>query len=117
MIVANDLCVTLDGHAVLDHVSFTVRRGESVALLADTPILLLDEPSASLDRDGQHMFFDIVARLRKQGRTLLLASHSPEEVEYLTDRVVHLDRGRVIGAAPATKPARVIALSARGERR
>jgi ABC-type multidrug transport system ATPase subunit len=94
------------------------RLSLALALLADTPVLLLDEPSASLDHEGQQMFFDIVARLRKRGHTLVLASHRPEEVECLTDRVLHLDRGRMVGdAAPASKVARVIALSARGERR
>ncbi len=93
------------------------RLSLAVALLADTPVLLLDEPSASLDHEGQEMFFDIVARLRQRGRTLLLASHRPEEVECLTDRVLHLDRGRLVGNAAPAKPARVIALSARAERR
>ena len=94
------------------------RLSLALALLADTPVLLLDEPSASLDHDGQQTFFDIVARLRKRGHTLLLASHRPEEVECLTDRVLHLDRGHLVDdIAPATKVARVVALSARGERR
>jgi Cu-processing system ATP-binding protein len=94
------------------------RLSLALALLTDTPVLLLDEPSASLDREGQEHFSAIVARLRKRGRTLLLASHRPEEVEAMTDRVLHIDRGRI--AAPPThmpRPARVIALSARGERR
>lgn len=94
------------------------RLSLALALLADTPVLLLDEPSASLDHDGQQTFFDIVARLRKRGDTLLLASHRPEEVECLSDRVLHLDCGHMVDdIAPATKLARVIALSARGERR
>jgi ABC-type multidrug transport system ATPase subunit len=94
------------------------RLSLAVALLADTPVLLFDEPSASLDHEGQQMFFDVVARLRKRGRTLLLASHRPEEVESLSDRVLHLDRGRMVGdAAPASPVARVIALNARRERR
>ncbi len=75
------------------------RLSLALALLADTPVLLLDEPSASLDHEGQQMFFDIVARLRKRGHTLLLASHRPEEVDCLTDRVLHLDSGRMVGPA------------------
>ena len=94
------------------------RLSLALALLADTPVLLLDEPSASLDREGQEYFFAIVARLRKRGHTLFLASHRPEEVEALTDRVLHIDRGGIEApAAPMARPARVIALSARGERR
>jgi ABC-type multidrug transport system ATPase subunit len=87
------------------------RLSLALALLADTPVLLLDEPSASLDCEGQEHFFEIVARLRKRGHTLLLASHRPEEVEALTDRVLHIDRGRIdASAAPVTRPARVITL-------
>ena len=94
------------------------RLSLALALLADTPILLLDEPSASLDREGQEHFFAIVTRWRKQGRTLLLASHRPEEVEALSDRVLHIDRGRIENAPfPVGRAARVIALGARGERR
>jgi ABC-type multidrug transport system ATPase subunit len=94
------------------------RLSLAVALLADAPLLLLDEPSASLDHEGQQLFFEIVARLRQRGQTLLLASHRPEEVACLTDRVLHLDRGRMVAdAAPAARPARVIALRARGDRR
>lgn len=93
------------------------RLSLALALLADTPVLLLDEPSASLDREGQEHFFAIIARLRKCGTTMLLASHRPEEVEALTDRVLHIDRGRIeADAAPLPKMGRVIALNARGER-
>ena len=114
--------VGLEGHAEQRVRTFSggmqQRLSLAVALLAETPVLLLDEPSASLDREGQGHFFEIVARLRERGHTLLLASHRPEEVESLCDRVLHIDRGRI--AAPATpivRHARVIALGARGERR
>jgi ABC-type multidrug transport system ATPase subunit len=94
------------------------RLSLALALLTDPPVLLLDEPSASLDREGQEHFFEIVARLRNRGHTLLLASHRPEEVEALTDRVLHIDRGRLeAGTAPVARVARVIAMTARGERR
>ncbi len=88
------------------------RLSLALALLADTPVLLLDEPSASLDHEGQEHFFEIVGRLRHSGRTLLLASHRPEEVDSLTNRVLHIDRGRLVSfAAPAEKLARVIPFS------
>jgi heme ABC exporter ATP-binding subunit CcmA len=91
------------------------RLSLAVALLSRTPILLLDEPSASLDREGQESFFAIVARLRARGDTLLLASHRPEEVERLTDRVLHLDDGRLVTPAAPVVHGRVIPLVARGD--
>ncbi len=87
------------------------RLALAVALLGDPPILLLDEPSASLDEEGQHTLAAVVARLRAGGRTLLLASHRREEVAALTDRVLRIDGGRLGRPAPAS--ARVVALEER----
>ena len=89
------------------------RLALAVALLGEPPVLLLDEPSASLDDAGQRLFRDVVARLRQRGHTLLLASHRAEEVAALTDRVLHLDHGRLADAAPPSAPARVIPIGAR----
>jgi ABC-type multidrug transport system ATPase subunit len=91
------------------------RLGIAAALLGDPPVVLLDEPSASLDREGQEMFFALVARLRQAGRTLVLASHRREEVTALTDRVLELDGGRL--ASHAGAPATVIPFRGRTERR
>lgn len=71
------------------------RLSLAVALYSDAPLLLLDEPTASLDREGQSTFADLVGFLRRQGRTLLIASHRPEEIAALTDRVLRLDEGRL----------------------
>jgi ABC-type multidrug transport system ATPase subunit len=91
------------------------RLALAVALLPDPPALLFDEPTANLDREGQLLFYDLVAQLRHEGHTLLLASHRAEEVAGLTDRVLHVDRGR-LGSAPPTA-GRVLHLPTRGERR
>jgi ABC-type multidrug transport system ATPase subunit len=90
------------------------RLALAVALLGRPPVLLLDEPSASLDAEGQATFLELTKGLRRRGETLLLASHRPEEVAGLADRVVHLDAGRVAGA-PA-RSARVVALRRGAER-
>lgn len=73
------------------------RLSLAVALLADPPVLLLDEPTASLDREGQREFLELAANLRLDGRTLLLASHRAEEIDRLADRVIELSDGRVTG--------------------
>ncbi len=70
------------------------RLSLAAALIADPEVLLLDEPTASLDRAGQRAFLELAASLRKDGRTLLLASHRAEEVEALADRVIELHEGR-----------------------
>jgi ABC-type multidrug transport system ATPase subunit len=92
------------------------RLALAVALLGTPPVLLLDEPSASLDREGQAAFVEMLTRLRHGGYTLLLASHRSEEVGALTDRVLHVEHGRLVGAT-THREARVIAIGARAERR
>jgi ABC-type multidrug transport system ATPase subunit len=87
------------------------RLALAIALIGEPPVLLLDEPSASLDRAGQETFHQIVARLRRRGQTLLLASHRPEEVETLTDRVVQIEQGRA--TVPVAHTGRVIPLGGR----
>src|SRR5262249_12042797 len=56
------------------------RLALALALLPDPPILLFDEPTANLDREGQELFHDVVTRLRHDGRTLVIASHRRDEV-------------------------------------
>jgi ABC-type multidrug transport system ATPase subunit len=90
------------------------RLSLAIALLTEAPLLLLDEPTASLDQEGQTTFAGVVGRLRREGRTLLIASHRPEEIHLLTDRVLALDAGRLV-AAPAV-PANVVAIHAGGRR-
>lgn len=77
------------------------RLSLAIVLLADAPVLLLDEPTDSLDREGQRTFVEIVKRLRSRDRTVLLASHRNEEVAQLTDRVLHLEGGRFVEASSA----------------
>ncbi|MCK6589982.1 MAG: ABC transporter ATP-binding protein [Polyangiaceae bacterium] len=75
------------------------RLSLAVVLLTNTPVLLLDEPTASLDREGQRHFVEIVKLLRSQERTVLLASHRNEEIARLTDRILHLEGGRLVDEA------------------
>jgi ABC-type multidrug transport system ATPase subunit len=91
------------------------RLALAVALLPDPPVLLFDEPTANLDRDGQELFHHLVTILRRDGHTLVLASHRREEVAELTDRALQLDRGRVV--LPEAQARRVIAFPSRGELR
>lgn len=90
------------------------RLSLALALLTDAPVLLLDEPTASLDIEAQETFAQSVELLRSRGRTLLLASHRAEELDRLTDRTIRLDRGRLAGTLAATPaaPTRALASSA-----
>jgi Cu-processing system ATP-binding protein len=71
------------------------RLGLAVAVVADAPVLLLDEPTASLDPDGLCAFYGVVDRRRREGHTLLFTSHQLGDVERLADRFVVLVEGRL----------------------
>lgn len=65
------------------------------ALLADPPILVLDEPTSNLDAAARDEFIKLLLRQKAQGKTLLFTSHRLEEVELLADRVVVLEGGKL----------------------
>ncbi len=71
------------------------------ALLGNPPVLVLDEPTASLDAAARSDFLQLLGDLRGPERTLLLTSHRLEEVAALADQVVVLQGGRVTVACPA----------------
>jgi len=66
------------------------------ALLTNPELLILDEPTSGLDPRSQWEVRQIVAGLRKEGKTILLCSHYLSEVEALCDSVCILRRGRLI---------------------
>ncbi|MEW5985519.1 MAG: nitrous oxide reductase family maturation protein NosD [Chloroflexota bacterium] len=72
------------------------RLALAVALLADPPILLLDEPTANLDAQARREYLSLLATLRRQGKTILFASHRLEELEILADQVVILEAGQLV---------------------
>lgn len=74
----------------------TQRLGLAVAMVADSPLLLLDEPTAALDAEGLQAFFGLVERHRRDGRTVLFTSHQLGDVERLVDRFAILVGGRLV---------------------
>lgn len=76
------------------------RLAIALALIGDPPLLLLDEPTAGLDRESREIVVDLLLKQRAAGKTLLLTSHLLEDVRALADRVVVLDEGRVIAESP-----------------
>jgi Cu-processing system ATP-binding protein len=73
---------------------YTQRLSLAQALLGDPTLLVLDEPTASLDPEATWEFRTLVEQLRREGRTILLCSHLLSEVERVADRVLILVRGR-----------------------
>jgi ABC-2 type transport system ATP-binding protein len=74
------------------------RLGLGVALLGDPELILLDEPTSALDPLGRTDVRAIVRAARDRGATVILNSHLLTEVERVCDRVIVLQRGRIIAS-------------------
>ncbi len=72
------------------------RLGLALALLGRPELLVLDEPTAGMDPAAKQATRERIAALRAAGTTILLTTHELGDVERLADRVVVLDRGRLI---------------------
>jgi ABC-2 type transport system ATP-binding protein len=69
------------------------RVNVALALLADPPVLALDEPSASLDPAQRERLWEFIKELAHGGRSVVFASHNMAEVQRHADRVIVLDSG------------------------
>ncbi len=67
----------------------------SIALGRDSNILIMDEPAANLDPEARQIFFGLLAE-RLENTTMLISSHRLDEVSALVNRVIELDRGKVM---------------------
>jgi ABC-2 type transport system ATP-binding protein len=76
------------------------RLGMALALLNEPALLILDEPTSGLDPLGTRDFKDLLAELRKEGRTVLLSSHLLGDAEEVCDRVAILHRGKLAALGP-----------------
>lgn len=68
-----------------------------LAFVGKPPLVILDEPTASLDAEHRHAVWSHAAEYSRAGGTLILASHDFSEVNELADRVLLLHDGRLIG--------------------
>jgi lipooligosaccharide transport system ATP-binding protein len=66
------------------------------ALINNPDLMLLDEPTTGLDPQARHALWERLFRLKQQGVTLILTTHYMDEAEQLCDRLVVMDRGRIV---------------------
>ena len=71
------------------------RLGMAQAIMENPDILILDEPMNGLDKQGVADMREILLKLKEQGKTIMLASHSSEDIEILCDTVHEMDRGNI----------------------
>ncbi len=67
-----------------------------IATIHDPPLLLLDEPTAGLDPQARRQLWDRIERVRKEGRSIVLTTHSMEEAQAVCDRVAIMDHGKLL---------------------
>ena len=66
------------------------------ALINEPDLLLLDEPTTGLDPQARHLLWDRLYRLKQRGVTLVLTTHYMDEAEQLCDRLVVMDKARIV---------------------
>jgi ABC-2 type transport system ATP-binding protein len=67
-----------------------------IATIHDPALVLLDEPTAGLDPQARRQLWDRIERFRKEGRSILLTTHSMEEAQAVCDRVAIMDHGKIL---------------------
>jgi lipooligosaccharide transport system ATP-binding protein len=66
------------------------------SLINEPTLLLLDEPTTGLDPQARHLLWDRLYRLKQRGVTLVLTTHYMDEAEQLCDRLVVMDKARIV---------------------
>lgn len=76
------------------------RLGLAQAIMENPDLLILDEPMNGLDKDGVADMRKYLLDLKKQGKTIIIASHSAEDIEILCDTVCEMDKGILCNLIP-----------------
>jgi lipooligosaccharide transport system ATP-binding protein len=85
-------------HSRVEPLSGGMKRRLTIAraLVNEPAVLLLDEPTTGLDPQARHVVWDRLYRLKQRGVTLVLTTHYMDEAEQLCDRLVVMDRARIV---------------------
>lgn len=89
----------------------------ALALLAQPELLILDEPTTGLDTTAREEFWSSLTQYRRDGGTVLFATHYLKEAEQFADRIIMLNRGHVIADGPTNEVRNIAGIrhvSARG---
>lgn len=72
------------------------RLGIAQALMENPDILILDEPFNGLDKAMTARMRDVLVEEKKKGKTIILASHNENDINYICDRIYEIDGGKII---------------------
>ncbi|HSO30828.1 MAG TPA: ATP-binding cassette domain-containing protein [Candidatus Sulfomarinibacteraceae bacterium] len=90
--------LTERSNSTVEPLSGGMRRRLTIAraLINEPEVLLLDEPTTGLDPQARHLLWDRLYRLKQRGVTLVLTTHYMDEAEQLCDRLVVMDKARIV---------------------
>ncbi|HEX9856000.1 MAG TPA: ABC transporter ATP-binding protein [Acidimicrobiia bacterium] len=86
------------GDSKVSSLSGGMKRRLTIArsLINKPDLLLLDEPTTGLDPQARHLLWDRLYRLKQDGVTLIITTHYMDEAEQLCDRLVVMDKGKIV---------------------
>lgn len=91
------------------------RVGIARAIVTDPTIIVADEPTGDLDSKSAREVLDLMGLLRTQlGKTIIMVTHDPHAA-VRAERIVHLEKGRLVDAQPVTSSAGLIESAVNGE--
>jgi len=73
------------------------------SLINDPEIVFLDEPTTGLDPVGRRNTWDIISKIKEQGKTIILTTHYMEEAEILCDRIAIMEKGKIVAMGKTYK--------------
>ena len=93
------LGLAVDTRSILSSHSIAIQQLVAIsrAMVLDAKVLILDEPTSSLDRGEVERLFAVIRELRDQGVAILFVSHFLEQVYEISDRITVLRNGRLVG--------------------
>ena len=72
------------------------RLGIAQAIMEDPSLLILDEPFNGLDKKGVNEMRSLLLQMKDEGKTIIMASHSSEDIDILCDEVHEMDAGKIV---------------------
>lgn len=81
----------------------TQRVRFAIAMVSDPALMILDEPTAALDVQARHGFWEVMRGYAAQGRTVVFATHYLEEADEFADRIVLMAGGKIVADGSSTE--------------
>lgn len=75
----------------------------AIALVSNSDLLVLDEPTVAMDVEGRHQFWSTMRQVAAAGKTIVFATHYLEEADSYADRIVLMAAGRIVADGPSTE--------------